>query len=43
VNFPLRIDGQQRVIDQCLSHHICTNTSTYQKTKPLYITLLSYL
>src|SRR6218665_879979 len=43
VNFPLRIDGHRRVIDQCLSHHICTNTSTYQNNQPLYITLLSYL
>src|SRR6218665_2694502 len=38
-----RIDGHRRVIDQCLSHHICTNTSTYQNNQPLYITLLSYL
>src|SRR6218665_3347049 len=25
-----RIDGHRRVIDQSLSHHICTNTTAYQ-------------
>src|SRR6218665_3803717 len=43
VNFPLRIDGHRRVIDQCLSHYIYTSTSTYQNTNPFHITLPSYL
>jgi len=37
------IDGHRRVIDQSLSHHIYTITSTYHNIKTLYITLLSYL
>src|SRR6218665_2506284 len=43
VKFLYRTDGHRRVIDQSLSLHICTSTSTYQNTQPLYITLLSYL
>src|SRR6218665_609604 len=37
------IDGHRRVIDQSLSHHIYTITSTYQNSQPLFTTLLSYL